>query len=63
MKLKQPPIAMPSRQYTDGEGNTAYYSIPQWQEDNQRWVAHVSNEDAEPTEYFWNTSTSSWESI
>tara|TARA_R110000744_G_scaffold4901_2_gene17405 strand:- start:4403 stop:4870 length:468 start_codon:yes stop_codon:yes gene_type:complete len=59
----QPPVAMPSRQYTDGEGNTAYYSIPQWQEDNQRWVAHVSNEDAEPTEYFWNTSTSSWESI
>ena len=34
-----------------------------WEEDNQRWVAHISNEDAEPTEYFWNTSTSAWEAL
>ncbi len=59
----QAPVAMPSREYTDSEGNTAYYEIPTWDEENQRWLSYISEADHEETQVTWNTSTSSWESI
>jgi len=59
----QAPTPMPERNYTKANGEAAYYGVPSWDEDNQRWLALDADEDSPGDQVAWNPATSSWESI